>query len=97
MVCEEKRAVWIASQLAAGAKNSLDHYADAVCVPLVGAGKVLALSTSMSTRPLSAFAFRFLHFAGEYHGGGAGGARSTKNAWPRSFSGSRKNRPATTS
>ena len=41
MVCDEKRAVWIASQQAAGAKNALEHYADAICVPLVSDGKVL--------------------------------------------------------
>jgi transcriptional regulator with GAF, ATPase, and Fis domain len=41
LVCEEKRAVWIANQQAAGAKNSLEHYADALCVPLVSDGKVL--------------------------------------------------------
>ncbi len=43
LVLEEKHAVWIASQQAdSGARNkALDHYADALCVPLVNRSKVL--------------------------------------------------------
>jgi Nif-specific regulatory protein len=41
LVCEQNRAVWIANQQSAGAHNTIEHYADALCVPLVGGGKVL--------------------------------------------------------
>ncbi|HEX3656461.1 MAG TPA: sigma 54-interacting transcriptional regulator [Pirellulales bacterium] len=43
LVCNEKRAVWFASQQAAGGAGgqALEHYADALCVPLVEGEKVL--------------------------------------------------------
>jgi len=42
LVIEQKRAVWIASQQGdARANRQLEHFADALCVPLVGDGKVL--------------------------------------------------------
>jgi two-component system response regulator HydG len=41
LVCQENKAVWIANQQTAGAKDSLEHYADALCVPLVSHSKVL--------------------------------------------------------
>src|SRR5207237_1181154 len=42
LVCQEKHAVWIANQSAAGAaEDTLEHYADALCVPLVNSGRVL--------------------------------------------------------
>jgi len=40
MVCQQASAVWIANQKA-DAPDSLKHYADALCVPLVEAGKTL--------------------------------------------------------
>jgi Nif-specific regulatory protein len=41
LVCDQKRAIWIASQQAAGGDNALEHYADALCVPLVVGDTVL--------------------------------------------------------
>ena len=43
LVLQEKHAVWIASQQADGGAHNkaLDHYADALCVPLVSRSKVL--------------------------------------------------------
>jgi Nif-specific regulatory protein len=41
LVCDEKRAVWFASQQAAGGGQPLEHYADALCVPLVVGESVL--------------------------------------------------------
>lgn len=35
LVCDEGHAVWIANQHADGAKDALQHYADAICVPLM--------------------------------------------------------------
>lgn len=40
LVCEEGHAVWIANQQAAAA-DSLQHYADALCVPLMASGRAL--------------------------------------------------------
>jgi Nif-specific regulatory protein len=36
LVCQEGHAVWIANQHAAAAEDTLQHYADALCVPLMG-------------------------------------------------------------
>ncbi len=41
LVCQEKQAVWIANQRAGATTDSLEHYADALCVPLVHDGTVL--------------------------------------------------------
>jgi Nif-specific regulatory protein len=41
LVCEQKQAIWIANQRAGAATDSLEHYADALCVPLVHEGTVL--------------------------------------------------------
>ena len=41
LVTKEGRAVWIANQQAAASSSSLQHYADALCVPLMFEGKVL--------------------------------------------------------
>ncbi|HEV7221143.1 MAG TPA: sigma 54-interacting transcriptional regulator [Pirellulales bacterium] len=41
LVCEEGHAVWIANQHAAAAEDTLQHYADALCVPLMAAGGAL--------------------------------------------------------
>jgi two-component system response regulator HydG len=41
LVLEEGRAVWIASHESGGVSESLKHFADAVCAPLVHQGKVL--------------------------------------------------------
>ncbi len=41
LVCEEGHAVWIANQHAAAAEDTLQHYADALCVPLVAGGGAL--------------------------------------------------------
>jgi DNA-binding NtrC family response regulator len=38
LVCEQGRAVWIANQRAGAASESLHHFADALCVPLVHQG-----------------------------------------------------------
>ncbi|MGH7135481.1 MAG: sigma-54-dependent Fis family transcriptional regulator, partial [Pirellulales bacterium] len=35
LVCDEGHAVWIANQHAAAAEDDLQHYADAICVPLM--------------------------------------------------------------
>lgn len=34
-VCQKRRAVWVDSQMAAGGTESLSHFADAICVPLL--------------------------------------------------------------
>jgi two-component system, NtrC family, response regulator HydG len=41
LVIDEGRAIWIASHESGGVSESLRHFADAVCAPLVHAGKVL--------------------------------------------------------
>lgn len=41
MVCRQGNAVWINNQKAAVQTQSLQHYADALCVPLVRAGTVM--------------------------------------------------------
>jgi two-component system, NtrC family, response regulator HydG len=41
LVCEEGHAVWIANQQSHAADDTLQHYADALCVPLVAAGGAL--------------------------------------------------------
>ena len=42
LVCQQGRAVWIANQqFAPATEKTLEHYADALCVPLVSSGKVL--------------------------------------------------------
>ncbi|HEX4149762.1 MAG TPA: sigma 54-interacting transcriptional regulator [Pirellulales bacterium] len=41
LVCDQKRAIWIANQQAAGGDDALEHYADALCVPLVEGDSVL--------------------------------------------------------
>lgn len=41
LVREERRAVWIANQTSGKAIDSLEHFADALCVPLLHEGKVL--------------------------------------------------------
>jgi Nif-specific regulatory protein len=41
LVCEEGHAVWIANQQAHASEDTLQHYADALCVPLVAAGGAL--------------------------------------------------------
>ncbi|MEZ6068748.1 MAG: sigma 54-interacting transcriptional regulator [Pirellulales bacterium] len=41
LVAEEGRAIWIANQRAAGEDDSVDHYADGLCVPLLAGGRVL--------------------------------------------------------
>jgi Nif-specific regulatory protein len=41
LVCEQKQAIWIANQRAGATTDSLEHYADALCVPLVHEGTVL--------------------------------------------------------
>ncbi len=41
LVCQQKQAIWIANQRAGATTDSLEHYADALCVPLVHEGTVL--------------------------------------------------------
>ncbi len=41
LVCQQKQAIWIANQRAGTTTDSLEHYADALCVPLVHDGTVL--------------------------------------------------------
>ncbi len=41
LVCEQKQAIWVANQRAGTTADSLEHYADALCVPLVHEGTVL--------------------------------------------------------
>ncbi|MEX2559344.1 MAG: sigma 54-interacting transcriptional regulator, partial [Pirellulales bacterium] len=41
LVCREGHAVWIANQRPAMARDAFEHYADALCVPLVSSGTVL--------------------------------------------------------
>lgn len=41
LVCQEGHAVWIANQHHAAAEDALEHYADALCVPLMASGKAL--------------------------------------------------------
>jgi Nif-specific regulatory protein len=41
LVSEERQAVWVADQSSASSDETLKHYADAVCVPLVHSGRVL--------------------------------------------------------
>ena len=41
LVCRQGRAVWIANQSAAGQTESLKHFADALCVPLIHDKQVL--------------------------------------------------------
>src|SRR5262249_46161214 len=41
LVCRQKQAIWVANQRAGEAIDSPQHYADAVCVPLVHEGTVL--------------------------------------------------------
>ena len=41
LVCQEGHAVWVANQRSIGKEDSLQHYADAFCVPLVARGCVL--------------------------------------------------------
>jgi two-component system response regulator HydG len=41
LVCQQKQAIWIANQRAGSTTDSLEHYADALCVPLVREGTVL--------------------------------------------------------
>jgi two-component system, NtrC family, response regulator HydG len=35
MVCEQKQAIWVANDRVAASADGLQHYADAICVPLV--------------------------------------------------------------
>ncbi|MEX2119027.1 MAG: FHA domain-containing protein [Pirellulales bacterium] len=41
LVCREGHAVWIANQRPAMGSDAFEHYADALCVPLVSSGTVL--------------------------------------------------------
>ncbi|HUY32267.1 MAG TPA: sigma 54-interacting transcriptional regulator [Pirellulales bacterium] len=41
LVCEEGHAVWIANQQSHASEDTLQHYADAICVPLVAPGGAL--------------------------------------------------------
>jgi len=41
LVCQKRRAVWVANQKAAESTDSLRHYADALCVPLIHEGVTL--------------------------------------------------------
>ncbi len=41
LVCQQGHAVWVANQRSIGKEDSLQHYADALCVPLVAGGVVL--------------------------------------------------------
>jgi len=41
LVCQQKQAIWVANQRAGTTTDSLEHYADALCVPLVSDGTVL--------------------------------------------------------
>ncbi|HVC92475.1 MAG TPA: sigma 54-interacting transcriptional regulator [Pirellulales bacterium] len=41
LVCEEGHAVWIANQQSHASDDTLSHFADALCVPLVAAGGAL--------------------------------------------------------
>jgi transcriptional regulator with GAF, ATPase, and Fis domain len=41
LVCKQKNAVWIANEAAADSLESLQHYADALCVPLIHDGTPL--------------------------------------------------------
>jgi len=41
LVCQEKQAIWVANQRAGEAMDNLQHYADALCVPLVHKQQVL--------------------------------------------------------
>lgn len=41
LVCQEGHAVWIANQQAATDDDTLQHYADALCVPLISQGAAL--------------------------------------------------------
>ena len=41
LVCQQGHAVWIAKQHAGSTSDSLQHYADAVCVPLMSQGATL--------------------------------------------------------
>ena len=41
LVAEEGRAIWIANQRPAGEDDSVDHYADGLCVPRLAGGRVL--------------------------------------------------------
>jgi transcriptional regulator with PAS, ATPase and Fis domain len=41
LVCQEGHAVWVANQRSIEKEGSLQHYADAFCVPLVAGGAVL--------------------------------------------------------
>ncbi|MEX0978037.1 MAG: sigma 54-interacting transcriptional regulator, partial [Pirellulales bacterium] len=41
LVCRQKQAIWVANQRAGEAMGDLQHYADALCVPLVTDGTIL--------------------------------------------------------
>ena len=41
LVCRQKNAVWIANESTANPLESLQHYADAVCVPLIHDGALM--------------------------------------------------------
>ncbi|MCH7872097.1 MAG: FHA domain-containing protein, partial [Planctomycetes bacterium] len=41
MVCRQKQAIWVANQRAGEEVDSLEHYADALCVPLVHESTIL--------------------------------------------------------
>ena len=73
LVCRQGHAVWIAKQHAGSTSESLLHYADAVCVPLVNNGATLgAIHAYLDRGPVSANRFRVCHFARQYHGRRAG-------------------------
>ena len=59
MVCRQKQAIWIANQRAGEEVDSLEHYADALCVPLVNESAILGALHEMSYRQcrVSLFAF----------------------------------------
>lgn len=41
LVCQEQRAIWVTNQQAAGVGDTLQHFADALCAPLVHQDRVL--------------------------------------------------------
>lgn len=41
VVCHERQAIWVANQRAGSLADSLEHYADAICVPLVHGDSIL--------------------------------------------------------
>ncbi len=69
LVCQQKNAVWIANESAANPMESLQHYADAVCVPLIHSGAPMgAIHVYLEQGRFRQADFRVRDFAGQYRG-----------------------------